>query len=161
MEGSRPRDGSTVADTGLELLADVASMTLRSPTPSSTTDLIFLDAGPLQPDLSADSPLPDALVDVSMDALLEALHDADAEPLSDQLDVAWGALDPAVHDSSAASGVVAAPAPSVASPTAPSPPVASPTAVSPPSLQCRRLVTTWRIMMRQNPKTIRMTLMLC
>ncbi|ETP25443.1 hypothetical protein F441_01672 [Phytophthora nicotianae CJ01A1] len=89
IEGSSPHDGSAATNTGLELLAAAAVMLMRSPTPSSPSDLFLLGAGP---PLTVSAAPDDTAMDVSMDALLEALEDTDTAPLLELLDVAWDIL---------------------------------------------------------------------
>ncbi|KAG1702210.1 hypothetical protein DVH05_010000 [Phytophthora capsici] len=119
MEEPSLHDGSAAPDTGLGLLADAADLPMRSPAPSSPTDLFLLDAGPPPLDDSASSGI---LMDVTMDSLYEALDDVDAGPLPELLDVAWGSSEAAVPESVVSSGAPMSPSSFVASPSAPSPP---------------------------------------
>ncbi|ETO84374.1 hypothetical protein F444_01707 [Phytophthora nicotianae P1976] len=137
IEGSSPHDGSAATNTGLELLAAAAVMLMRSPTPSSPSDLFLLGAGP---PLTVSAAPDDTAMDVSMDALLEALEDTDTAPLLELLDVAWDILSDDLPAPAAPSGVPESPASGVASPSAPSSPAesrvafaASSVAASPPA----------------------------
>ncbi|KAG1693120.1 hypothetical protein DVH05_023900 [Phytophthora capsici] len=109
-------DGSAAPDTGLGLLADAAALPMRSPAPSSLTNLFLLDAG--LPQLDASSGIQ---MDVAMDSWYEALDDVDAGPLPELLGVAWGSSETAVPESVTSSGAPMSPASFVASPSAPSP----------------------------------------